>query len=93
MFVSNQANRIATIIKKRYHEEPDFPFSDPKIQNYGVFRYHINKKWYGLIMNVSKSKFLPNSKNEFVDVINVRTPNGNPRLFNCRDENEPWLLE
>ena len=22
-----------------------------------------------------------------------RKPNGNPRLFNCRDENEPWLLE
>ena len=22
-----------------------------------------------------------------------RTSNGNPRLFNCRDENEPWLLE
>ena len=22
-----------------------------------------------------------------------RTPNGNPLLFNCRDENEPWLLE
>ena len=77
VFVSNQANRIATIIKERYHEEPDFPFSDPKIQNYGVFRYHINKKWYGLIMNVSKSNFLPNSKNEFVDVINVRIDENN----------------
>ena len=25
--------------------------------------------------------------------IDFRTSNVNPRLFNCRDENEPWLLE
>ena len=29
----------------------------------------------------------------FLAKVEFRTPNGNPRLFNCRDENEPWLLE
>ena len=30
---------------------------------------------------------------KFPEDFMFRTPNGNPRLFNCRDENEPWLLE
>ncbi len=25
-------------------------------------------------------------------LVEFRNMNGNPRLFNCRDENEPWLL-
>ena len=71
IFVSNQANRIAALIKKRYGESPDFPFRDPHIKNYGVFRYQGNQKWYGLIMNVNKSNFGGSDKKEYVDVINV----------------------
>ena len=72
IFVSNQANRIAALIKKRYGESPNFPFKDPHIKNYGVFRYQGNQKWYGLIMNVNKSNFGGSDKKEYVDVINVR---------------------
>lgn len=72
MFISNQANRVTELIKEKYNEYPDFPFKDPHIKNYGVFRYQGNKKWYGLIMNVNKSVFGDNYLNQYVDVINVR---------------------
>ena len=72
IFVSNQANRLTKLIEEKYHELSDFPFSDPHIVNYGVFRYHGNQKWYGLIMNVSKSVFGHYNKEDYVDVINVR---------------------
>ena len=72
IFVSNQANRLTKIIYERYHESPDFPFTNSKIEHYGVFRYHGNDKWYGLIMNVNKSVFgFPNNE-EYVDIINVK---------------------
>ena len=71
-FVSSQANRLAILINERYHEQPDYPFDKPQIKDYGVFRYHGNNKWYGLIMNVNKSVFGGENKEEYVDVINVR---------------------
>ena len=71
VFVSNQANRVTKLIEERYKEYPDFPFDTSKYKNFGVFRYKPNNKWYGLIMNVSKSVFGGN-KEEYVDVINVR---------------------
>ena len=38
-----------------------------------------------MVLRIVKKRSLPNGSF-------FRTPNGNPRLFNCRDENEPWLL-
>ena len=72
LFVSNQANRLTKLIFMKYHESPDFPFDQEKYKNYGVFRYHGNEKWYGLIMNVNKAVFGGENKEEYVDVINVR---------------------
>ncbi len=72
IFISDQANRLAMLIKERYDESPDFPFADPHIKNYGVFRYRGNDKWYGLVMNINKSVFIKDKKDVFVDVINVR---------------------
>ena len=72
MFVSNQANRLTKLIKEKYDESPDFPFTHSKYKHLGVFRYQKNKKWYGLVMNVNKSVFGKEYKDEYVDVINVR---------------------
>ena len=72
IFVSKQANRLTKLIDKQYHESPDFPFDNAKYKPYGVFRYHGNNKWYGLIMHISKAVFEENSKEEYIDVINVR---------------------
>jgi len=75
-FVSDQANRLMSLISERYHELPDYPFEDPHIKNYGVFRYHSNKKWYGLVMNIKKSALGVDSE-DHVDVINVRIDENN----------------
>ena len=72
VFVSNQANRLTRLIKEKYGESPDFPFTDAKYKHLGVFRYQENKKWYGLVMNINKSVFGEEYKDEYVDVINVR---------------------
>lgn len=72
LFVSNQANRITKLIKEKYDESPDFPFTDSKYKHLGVFRYQENKKWYGLVMNVNKSVFGKEYKEEYVDIINVK---------------------
>ena len=72
IFVSNQANRLTELIKEKYGESPDFPFTDSKYKHLGVFRYQGNKKWYGLVMNINKSVFDKKYKDEYVDVINVK---------------------
>lgn len=77
LFVSNQANRIAKLIKEKYNESPDFPFTDSKYKHFGIFRYKENKKWYGLVMNVNKRVFGKEYKDECVDVINVRINENN----------------
>jgi len=70
IFVSNQANRLTKLIKEKYGELPDFPFTDSKYKHLGVFRYQENKKWYGLVMNIDKSVFGEQYKGEYIDVIN-----------------------
>ena len=72
IFVSNQANRLTRLIKEKYNESPDFPFTDSKYKHLGVFRYQENKKWYGLVMNIDKSVFGKDFKDQYVDVINVK---------------------
>ena len=71
-FVSDQANRIEELIYERYHEKTDFPFTQSKIEHYGVFRYHGNQKWYGLIMNIKRSLLGDSDSDEYVDIINVK---------------------
>ena len=71
LFISDQANRIAALIKQRYGEEPDHPFKDSTYESYGVFRYAGNAKWYGILMNIPYEK-IGGPKGENVDVLNVR---------------------
>lgn len=67
-FVSNQANRIANLIKIKYGDLPVFAWD--KFPLDGIFKNFKNNKWYALIMNISKSKITDG--NEEVDVINVK---------------------
>ncbi len=68
-FVSEQANRIAGLIEKTYHDEPEFLWeTSPK---HGVFRNPYNNKWYGIIMNIDKGKIDKSSTGE-IEVINVK---------------------
>ena len=69
-FISDQANRIERLIKEKYNESPDFPFQD--MENYGIFRYPDNKKWYMLIMNIKKSLLTKVEGDEHIDVANIK---------------------
>lgn len=67
-FIFNQANRITEYIDKTYHDKPEFLWK--KFTGYGVFRNKNNNKWYGIIMNIDKSK-MKIGKGE-VEILNVK---------------------
>ena len=53
LFVHPQSNRIADRVRETFGEVPDHPFEkDPA----GVFRNPENRKWYGIILQVDRSK-------------------------------------
>ncbi len=68
-FITDQANRIAKMIKDTYYDEPEFPWESTP--GAGIFRNPNNKKWYGLIMNIDKSK-LDKITNGEVEIINLK---------------------
>ena len=53
-FLTDQANRIAREAEALFGDKIDFPFSTAP--EYGVFRNPESRKWYGIIMNIPKSK-------------------------------------
>lgn len=53
-FLSDQANRIAAQVLDKWGEGVDHPFS--KWPSYGSFRNADTQKWYGLVMNIPRSK-------------------------------------
>ena len=67
-FVMDQANRITKMIKDLYGDDPEFAWEDDKDD--GIFRNPQNRKWYGLIMNIDKSK-IDKDKGK-VEVLNVK---------------------
>ena len=68
-FMTEQANRITKKIIDKYNDEPEFAWE--KFPGYGIFRNPNNEKWYGLILNIEKSKIDKESTGE-VEVINVK---------------------
>ncbi len=68
-FITPQANRITNLLINLYHNEPEFPWASSP--GSGIFRNPKNKKWYGLIMNIDKSKIDKNCKGE-IEVINIK---------------------
>lgn len=67
-FIFEQSNRLANLIDKKYGDQPDFKFENsPGI---GVFCNPDNGKWYGIIMNIDKSKIDEGSGE--VEILNVK---------------------
>ena len=69
IFICDQSNRIAQAINKKYGDEPEFEWE--KFSGYATFRNKNSKKWYGIIMNIDKSK-LGEKSNEEVEIIDVK---------------------
>lgn len=68
-FMQEQTNRIEKKIKDCYQDEPEFAWENSP--GFGIFRNPRNEKWYGLIMNIDRSKIEPKSSGE-IEVINVK---------------------
>ncbi len=80
-FLSEQSNRIAKAIKEKYGDEPNFEWE--KFPRYATFRNRDNKKWYGIIMNVDKSKLEAGSSGE-MEIIDIKLdPNEIKELLQC----------
>ena len=69
-FIFKQSNDICNYINKKYKVKPEFLWDT--IPDNGVFRNKYNKKWFGIILNVSKNKLDSNYKQEEVEVINIK---------------------
>lgn len=67
-FIYEQSNRITNTIKEKYGDDPEFIWE--KLPGYGIFRNPNNRKWYGLIMNIDRSK-LKDGTGE-VEILNIK---------------------
>ena len=54
-----------------YRTSPDYPFED--LHETAVLRHGDNRKWYALVMKVSRRKFGFES-DEVIDVVNLKMP-------------------
>ncbi len=68
-FIYEQSNRITKAIKEKYGDEPEFEWE--KFPGYATFRNKDSKKWYGIIMNLDKSKLDKNSTGE-IEIIDIK---------------------
>ncbi|MBQ1826931.1 MAG: MmcQ/YjbR family DNA-binding protein, partial [Erysipelotrichaceae bacterium] len=69
VFLLPQSNRIIDLVRERYDEQPDFPFDSIGA---AVLRYPQSRKWYAIIMAVSRNKLVENAGEEEVEVMNVK---------------------
>lgn len=70
LFVFKQSNEITSYIKRKYKVDPEFLWK--KSSGNGVFRNKYNKKWFGIIISVSKDKLDLKYKQEIIEVINLK---------------------
>lgn len=68
-FIYNQTNRITNLIKEKYGDDPEFKWDNSP--DVACFCNKDSKKWYGIIMNIDKSKLDKNLKDE-VEIINIK---------------------
>ena len=61
---------VLKFAKQKYKVSGDAPWA--KYPDFIVLRHTDNRKWFGLLMNLPKSK-LGLLSNEFVDVLNIKT--------------------
>ena len=68
-FIFEQTNRITSLINEKYEVLPEFLWD--KFPGFGVFRNARSNKWFGIIMNIDKSKITSGKTGE-IEVLNVK---------------------
>ena len=69
LVISNQGNRIVDLIREKYNNKPEFLWKDSP--STCVFRNPESSKWYGIIMQIPRSK-LGEPSEKTVEVMNVK---------------------
>lgn len=96
VFNQEQSKTVIKYIKEKYHDELEFLWE--KFDDNAIWRNKANRKWYGAILTVSKSKFGFNSE-DLVEVLDLRYQKGkvqeivdNKRVFPGYHMNkESWI--
>ena len=73
-YLSAQAEYAADLVLARYGDRPDRPWK--KENGYTVIRNHENRKWYGLIGEITLDKLMPEAPEEKCEILNVKVPEG-----------------
>ena len=60
---------ILAYVKKKYGAEPDFPWGEDS--NYAVLRHNENRKWFGLVFDITEDK-LGLVGDKLIDALNVK---------------------
>ena len=68
VFISNQANRLADEIYKKYGDKPVFPWDD---FSGGVFKNPTNGKWYAIVMDINAQK-IDKKLTGNIEVVNIK---------------------
>lgn len=68
IFISDQTNRLAEAIYKKYGDKPIFPWDD---FSGGVFKNPDNGKWYAIVMDINVQK-VDKKLNGNVEVVNIK---------------------
>lgn len=71
-FLLPQTNRIALALLQRYGDRCDHPFS--KLPTYATFRHPETGKWYGLLMDLKRSRVTgePEADAPVVEILNLK---------------------
>ena len=69
IFKSVQTKQVIGYIREKYYNEPEFLWKES--DGNAVFRHKENKKWYGVLMTVQKSKF-GLEDDEITEAINLK---------------------
>ena len=69
LFIYPQSNRITGLILERFGDKPLFLWEDAP--TCGVFKNPESNKWYGIIMNINRTK-LGNFAPEDIEVMNIK---------------------
>ena len=86
-FIYEQTNRITKLINEKYNVSPEFLWDF--VQDYGVFRNERSNKWFGIVMNLDKSKILQTETGE-VEILNLKLDDNVSKALKIKGVYSPY---
>ncbi len=86
-FIYEQTNRITKLINEKYNVSPEFLWDF--LPDYGVFRNERSNTWFGIVMNLDKSKILQTETGE-VEVLNLKLDDNVSKALKVKGVYSPY---